>query len=253
MSSILILLLEQVCGAAPPSGESAAPVAVPQEAPPPARILPGHPAARSRLPGPARDAALAEAIRGYRERELTLAEITRSSIDYGYTYVVFDPYWGPTPWVQPAVSPRRELVVLQGEAPLDVPQTLGALGDLDARDDLLQQIRRKQRASRLGFVVGLGGMVAASVGLAQMDQATDSREFTTWSQVTAGGVGALVAGFVGGAIPSSRAHRLQHDVEATFELPTLEREIEEHNAALAKQLGLSRAEVARIERLSRPD
>lgn len=234
----LFWLLSPAASAAP-LPPPPAPLAIPGEGPPPARIVRGP-----------RDDALAAAIRAYRERELTLADLQLGGTQVAYSYIAFDPYFGATA-VAPAYSVRyNQLTVLQGNLPLTVPETYAVLGDTAGRDALVHRITNKRRAGTAGFLLGLGGMAATAVGLSQLDRARGTEEMVAWSRFTAGSAGVMAFGFVVGGLPATKAHRLEHEIEKSFDLAELERRIDAHNEALARELGLSAAEVARIERVS---
>jgi hypothetical protein len=193
------------------------------------------------------------AYRDYRSRHLALRSLSEAYVGTTWSYGWYGGYgwhgpgWGWAAWPHPFVVRREERAVFQGSERLDVPETLGALGDVTGKQQLERRIRKNRTIAGVLYGVGVAGVAASVVGLVGMDQARTYDDLTTWNVVSWGGVGLMVGGFVGGSFPSSRAWRLQLEPDATFEPAELQRRIEEHNERLAAELGLDPIEAMQLE------
>lgn len=235
---------------APPSSEAPGPgeppLAIPAPtSPPPPRV--GEPGP----PGSDAGAAHARAIREYRSRFLTVRPVSEAYFGTSWSYGW---YGHPGPWgggwiavPHPFVVRRDDWVVFQGPARIDVPRTLGALGDVTGQQQLERRIRAKRTASGVLYGVGAAGIVGTVVGLVGADQSQTYGELAQWQTVTWTGVGLMVGGFVGGSFPASRAYALQYEPEATFDMAELQGRVQDHNQRLAAELGLDPMEAVRLE------
>lgn len=239
--------------AAQETGEGEAPLAIPADEPAAPRtevVVPDRPLA---IPGRREPATDASAIREYRSRFLAVRNLSEAYVGTTWSYGWYGGYgwhgpgWGWAAWPHPFVVRREEQAVFQGPNRLDVPETLGALGDSAGREVLERRIRKNRAWSGVLFGLGVAGVAGSVVGLVGMDQARTFDELTTWNAVSWGGVGLMVGGFVGGSFPSSRAWRLQLDHDATIDPAELERRVAAHNEALAAELGLDPIEAIRLE------
>jgi len=227
--------------------------------PPPTHLTPrgnrGHPAQATPSVDPG-DAAHAAAIRRYRNQYLSMREGSTTRLDVSYDYVPYGVYggwrrrfgFGMVAVPHTYVSQGTQLAVFEGPHRLDVPATYEALGDQDGLDRLNQRIRTNKSWANVGYTVALAGVATSIVGLVEMDNTRSWREAQQWGTVTGAGVGLMLGGVIGGAIPSARAQRLQYDHSLSFDLDDLKSDFAAHNVQLASQLGLSQTEAANIER-----
>lgn len=207
-----------------------------------------------------------ETFRTYRDQALSLRTVGEVRVGTTWDYTTYG-RWGPygysmgwSPWPRPYVVQTSRPGVFQGPKRLDVPSTLLALGDEDARVALEGRIRKNRTIGNVGYGLGVVGVAASVVGLIGLDECCSTpiyagdteriHQALAWSTVTGSGLALMVGGLVGGTFPSVRAWRLQYDHTATIEPDVLEERIEAHNAQLATELGLTAREVERIE--SRP-
>lgn len=233
----------------PAPTEDGPPLAIPVDRPPPEPPEPPEPRApRVRL-GAQRPAALRE----YRASHLSVRSLSEAHVQTGWSYG-YARTWGPYgPGFGFALIPRSTLVrteiwgVFQGPERLDVPSTLGALGDTSGRAALERRIRSQRALSSTSYGLGVAGLAASIVGLIGLENARHAEQALLWSGVSAGGAGILAAGFIGGTIPAARASRLQYDPTATFDIEQLQRDVAAHNAELASELGLSPEAARHIE------
>ncbi len=195
------------------------------------------------------------ALREYRNHHLSLRTVADTWISTSWTGWGWGPgwAWGPgygygyAAWPRTWIHQDTRLVVFEGHVPLDVPATLGELGDVSAQQDLLRRIRRNRRATSVLDALGLLGLGVAVGGLVGLEDARTVEDQQTWGAISAGGAGLMLGGFVGSAFPGARAKRLLLDPTATFEPGEVERRVEEHNARLADALGLPEEHAARVD------
>lgn len=243
-------LLLVTVAAAQESGEG--PLAIPAEPPPPRTevVVPDRPLAVPGRSSPEK----AHAVREYRARHLAIRNLSEAYVGttwsygwYGGPYGWGGPGWGWGAWPHPFVVHRDEQAIFQGPNRLDVPATLGVLGDTTGQQQLERRIRRNRGAASALFGLGVAGIAASITGLVGVEQARTYDELTVWNAVSWGGVGLMVGGFVGGSFPSSRAWRLQLEPTETMEPAELDRRIQDYNERLAAALGLDPMEAVRIE------
>lgn len=182
------------------------------------------------------------ALREYRNRYLAVRRLSEVVRGYGGWYGG----WGawPHPWVYRVES----WVVTKGQQRLDVPNTLTALGDVPARQALERRIRKNRTAAALLTGAGVAGVITSVVGLIGVDQATTWDDRRDWSNLSVGGLGLAVGGFVGASFPSRKAVRLQLEPEATFDIDVLQQRVADHNERLARELGLDPDRAVGLER-----
>ncbi|HHO53009.1 MAG TPA: hypothetical protein ENK18_19560 [Deltaproteobacteria bacterium] len=182
------------------------------------------------------------AMREYRNQHLSvqrLSEIvTTTSWSYHYRYRPYRGGGGWVAWPHPWSYNVDTIAVFKGEQRLDVPSTLGELGDVAARLDLERRIGSQRSAASALQAIGVVGVGAAVVGLIGRDQASTFTELRDWSRVTEVGIGMTFGGLMLSAFPSSRARKLQYTHELTLSLDDLQRRVADHNEALAAELGL---------------
>jgi hypothetical protein len=206
------------------------PLAIPQTAPPPPVVEQPRPRNPERI----------RARQTYRAEALSLRPY--SELYQGTTWtrqVVWSP-WGPgvATVARPFYVERTELGVFQGRERLDVPQTLGALGDLQAQEALEQRIRSTRSTGHVLYGLGALGIAGSIVGLIGLDHATSYEEAQVYGTMSLAGLGLGIGGFLVGTFPTGRAYRLQYDLDASQDLDELEARIEAHNRELAEKLGL---------------
>lgn len=218
--------------AEPPPAEPAPPLAIPAGTP-----SPRGPAPVARAPAASPEAISGRAWSEYRSRTLVLRPLTE--------WTVMSSGWGPYGWWGAPygwggvwVSRHDAVAVYQGPQRLDVPEVLGALGDVPGRMNLERRIRNQRRAGRVLTGIGLVGLTGTLVGLVGMDTAVTWDQARDWSAVTWTGAGLMVGGLVAGGIPSDRARRLQVDPELTFGPSELQQRVDAHNDRLARELGI---------------
>lgn len=194
------------------------------------------------ITAPPRPESRARAMREYRNRHLSvhnLSEIvTTTSWSYHYRYRPYRGGGGWVAWPHPWSYHVDTIAVFKGEQRIDVPTTLGELGDVPARLDLERRIGAARSASSVLQAVGVVGVGTAVVGLIGRDQANSFVELRDWSRVTEIGIGMTFGGLMLSAFPSSRARKLQYTHELSMELDELQRRVADHNEALAASLGL---------------
>jgi hypothetical protein len=243
-------------------GAEKRPLAIPG-GPPQASGRPGGPPHASGPPQssgppdrpPPYDAAYAKALRDYRARYLSLRPRSEIVVGTNWTYGMggtWSSYGGagfggyvssPMPYVEQNDS----MAVFQGTRRLDMPSTFVALGDPEGAAKLNRRIRSNKNGATFLYAIGFAGIASSIGGLLAADQAETYEERQKWVYVSWAGVGATVFGFVGGSLPSARAHRLQTDPTATFTLPELQERIDRSNDALAAELGLSPMQAVGLE------
>lgn len=210
-------------------GQEERPLAIPDTGPPPPQAEPPR-------RNPARQA--------YRAQALSLRPYSEFYQGTSYSRrVVFTP-WGPgtVTVARPFYVERTELGVFQGRERLDVPQTLQALGDLQAQGALEQRIHHNRSTGHLLYGLGVLGIAGSIVGLIGLDHADTYEEAQTFGTLSMAGLGVGVGGFVVGSFPTGKAYRLQYDLEASQDLDELEARIDQHNRELAESLGLQKRE-----------
>jgi len=172
----------------------------------------------------------------------------------GYDYVPYGVYgywrrrYGVIAIPHTTVTHGTELGVFEGPHRIDVPTTYQALGDDAGYERLEDRIRSNRTLGDVGYAVALTGVAASVIGLFEMDTVRTWHDEQFWGTITGGGVGLMLGGAIGGAIPAGRASRLQYDHELSFDVDTLQKDFADHNAQLASQLGLSQTEAAELER-----
>jgi hypothetical protein len=194
------------------------PLAIPHAGSPPPVEEPAQPPRRAR--------------QAYRTQALSLRPY--SEFYQGTTFS----RWGTVMVARPFYVERTELGVFQGRERLDVPQTLGALGDLQGQQALEQRIHRSRSTGHLLYGLGALGIASSIVGLIGLDHATSYEEAQIFGNMSLWGLGVGIGGFVVGSFPTGKAYRLQYDLEASQDLDELEARIETHNRELADSLGL---------------
>ena len=192
------------------------------------------------------------ALRAYRDRYLAVRNyseiVTGTTTHTRWRYGPYRRRGRVVAWSTPWAYRVDAVGVFRGEERLDVPATLGALGDIAGKNRLQRQIRSQQNASTALQAIGVAGIGTVVVGLIGRDQANTFGEFRSWEQVTLAGVGMSVGGFVFSAFPSARARRLQFSLEETFDVEVLRHQVADHNEVLAEELGLDPREALQLER-----
>ena len=211
------------------------------------------PPAQVKIRAPGSSSIRARAYRAYRDEYLAIRRSSRyvTNIPYQWGSWGYGPprmgMWGFNSF-GPGVAYRMDrLGVVQGHEWLDAPAVLGALGDTGAEQNLRRKVRRNRNAAtfmQAVAVLGVGGIVTGLIGA---DRATNLDHLRNWQRVTAGGIGLTIGGIIMSAIPSSRANNLRSDITRTVEVHELRRRIEDHNATLASELGISPEMAVRLE------
>ena len=199
------------------------------------------------------DAAKLSSIREYQRRRLQLREETE--LRGGGSSVVSNPYGNPytlgsSQVVTDPIYTVRGWGIYEGPRRLTVPQYLNTIGSYEMQEYLEQDIRKLEATSKALYGLGAGGVLATVVGVIGMQNAQDQDQRVIFLATAAGGVGAMLGGFVGGSIPAGKATRIETEPAYTFTPEQVREDIDEHNEGLRQGLGLSAQEVLFIEATS---
>jgi hypothetical protein len=225
---------------------SDAPLAIPAGRPPPAG---GHRAPGGRR-APQVDEAYVAALDTYRRERLRLRPyetFSYSSTGGWVGWGGWGPGWGwgvgfPTVWVDTA----HRVGIYEGADRLDVPAALRALDEPERAAGLDRRIRKNRTWSDVGTAVGVVGVLGTLTCLVGSQTTYDPYLSDQWMIGTVASTAAMAGGFVFAGFPGTRAERLQFDPSATFEPGELESDVSAHNDALARDLGLTPADTARL-------
>jgi hypothetical protein len=155
--------------------------------------------------------------------------------------------WGVATTTPAAIERVDDWAVFEGEHRLDVPTYLETIGDSNGKIDLQRRITSNRSAGTALEVIGAAGVVAALAGVIGVESATTIDQQVAWSDVSLGGLGAAIGGFVIGSFPANRAHRLESRPATTLDRHQVEDDVQDYNARLADKLGLSPDEALRLE------
>jgi hypothetical protein len=199
------------------------------------------------------DSAKLSSIREYQRRRLQIREETE--LRGGGSSVVSSPYSNPytlgsSQVVTDPIYTVRSWGIYQGARRLTVPQYLNTIGSYEMQDYLEQDIRKLEATSKALYGLGAAGVLATVVGVVGVRNARDADQEIIFLATAAGGVGAMLGGFIGGSIPASKATRIETEPEFTFTPEQVRGDIDEHNDGLRKELDLSVQEVLLIEATS---
>lgn len=233
--------------------------APPPEAPPPdARPLavPVSPETPEPTRQPLSESSF-RALRDYQGRRL----VVRDEVEVlGGGYSVMGGWarpLGPYGWIEPSVVVQQPTRVnhgwalYQGRDRLDLLTFLELTGELQAKADAEQALKRYRRRGTVWFSVAGVGLAGVLGGMIALDQARTPDQAWVANQVLLGGSLASVAGLVVGSIPRGKAERLLRVPSASLRYPEARALADRHNDALREELGLTPAEVWSVEQQDR--
>ncbi len=149
--------------------------------------------------------------------------------------------WGRVGVISPPVVYRTDdWAVFRGPVRIDVPSFLDLTGDEPARMALEHQIQRSRSAAQGLYGAAVVGAVAGVGGLVGMGNARTVQQYATWSQVTTGGVIALIGGAIGGSFPAAKARHLALRPAETLSLDEATERVTAYNANLRTSMTPSR-------------
>lgn len=158
--------------------------------------------------------------------------------------------WHTTTVVNEPIYTTRTWGVYQGPYRLSTPEIYGAIGQHGQQDALQGELARLERKASIFYTVGFVGVASTVGGIVTQAFATTQTTADVGGWMTLGGVGAMLTGFIGGSFPSAKASDLRYYPATTFDPRALQRDLDAANDRLRVELGLTPAEVLRLEGMS---
>ena len=204
--------------------------------------LPG-PDSRPHPRGEGMTAETLKSIREYKARHLEVRNEMHFSgggtsiVPWGFGMVVS----------QDPISSSRTWAVYQGPLRLEVPRYLEVTHQEDLRKEVVAKVTRKQWLSRGFYGLAAGGVAAIVAGYVGNLNADSAEEAYQWSAVGTVGLGATVVGLVGGSIPAASARRLRGDFPKTLDIVDTQHRVDVENEQLRQDLGLTPEQALDVE------
>lgn len=191
-------------------------------------------------------------IRNYQANYLELAKET--NVHGGGATYVRTGWWG---WrgrwrggvavVPNAVYTTQSWAVYQASRRLDVPEFFDIIGEEDRALSLSRDINRYRRTSTALYVTGAVGLITSIVGWYGSRFGATPAIRDQYALAGLAGTGVSLVGFIGGAIPASRARHTEVDFPYVIEHSAAKRKVNQHNEELRQDLGLSERDALRAE------
>jgi hypothetical protein len=129
--------------------------------------------------------------REYRAQALSVRRFTEAYATTTFAYGYHRRWWGGYGrwgvFAVPVIVRTDAWGVFQGERRIDVPTTLGVLGDTEGKVALERRIATNRTLGTTGYVVGFTGLGAAVVGFVARDNVPTVEGYVAWSNVAARG------------------------------------------------------------------
>lgn len=226
------------------------------DAPPVEPASPVEPAPVPVRPAPAPKAPrrdLTASLAAYQSRAVSIRSYRTYSggagrmVGWGYGWPGWgNPYVGMSTMyvIRDPLIPQDHWAVYQGNDRLTVPMWMDLADAPEERDDLRRRIRRTRGWHGAFVTLAVAGAVTA-VGASYGSQAaTTYDQYDDWNLAISGGLTALAGGIAGAYGTGVHARTLRYDFDRTQDLGRTWMLVDEHNARVRSELGLTPADTA---------